>query len=335
MKKPVTIKDVAAALGISVSTVSRAMRNAKDINASTRELVLKKAKQLKYEPNYSAMALVKRQTNLIGVIVPVIHSNYFSSALSGMSECLMDSKYQMIVFQSNENTKIERECIKRLLSYNIDGLLISVSKSTKDSKGINEAIRRNVPVVMFDRILEGVDCAKVIVNEYEGAFKAVEHLIKKGCRNIAHLAGPKDLSISYNRKQGYLDAMAAHGLKVNAGMVVHCKSFEDDAPRAFKKILKNSPLPDAIFFINDLSAIDAIKYLRRKGIKIPDDIKIVGFNNDPVSYASDPSLTTVMQPSYEVGKLSMGILIDVLEGKSSNSGTFELRTKLVCRGSSR
>ncbi len=335
MNSPVTIKDVAAALGISVSTVSRAMRNAKDINSATREMILKKAKQLKYEPNYSARSLIKKQTGLIGVIVPVLHSNYFSDVLNGMSEFLLHTNYQMIVCQSSENHNIENECIKKLLSYNIDGLLISVSKSTRNPRYINEVIKRGTPVVMFDRVLENVNCSKVTVNEYEGAYRAVEHLIKKGCRNIAHLAGPKDLLITHNRKQGYLNAMHDYGLEVSSDLIQHCRSFEDDAPRALKKILKSNPRPDSIFCINDLSAVDCMKYLKRKGINIPFDIKIVGFNNDPVSLASDPSLTTVMQPCYEVGKLSMGLLIDEIEGKARKRVAHELRTKLVCRGSSK
>ncbi|MBO9572138.1 MAG: LacI family DNA-binding transcriptional regulator [Chitinophagaceae bacterium] len=333
MKGSVTIKDVAAALGISVSTVSRAMRNAKDVSEETKLIVLKKAKQLQYQPNYSAQSLINRKTNLIGVIVPVIHSNYFSSAISGISDVLSASNYQMMICQSSENYEKEKAAIDKLLSYNIDGLLISVSKSTKNDKAINEVVKKNIPIVMFDRIIDSVDCSKVIVNEYEGAYKAVEHLIKKGCKRIAHLAGPKDLLISHNRKQGYLDAMADHKIKVNPNMVVHCQSFEDDAPRAFKKILKNDPLPDAIFFINDLSAIDCMKYLNRKGLSIPHDIKIVGFNNDLVSTASDPTLTTVMQPSYEVGKLSAGLLLDEIEGKKTKHIKYELRTKLVVRES--
>ncbi len=335
MRSRITIKDVAASLGISVSTVSRAMRNAKDVSETTRHTVLKKVKRLHYQPNYSAQCLINQKTNLIGVIVPVLHSNYFSEAISGISDVLAESNYQMIVCQSNENYKIEQASISKLLGYNIDGLLISVSKSTKNDKIFNEVVNRNIPLVMFDRILDSVDCSKVTVNEYEGAYKAVEHLIKKGCVRIAHLAGPQDLLISQNRKQGYLDALSDYGLKVNPNMVVHCKSFEDDAPRAFKKILMNDPLPDAICFINDLSAIDCMKYLHRKGLSIPRDIKIVGFNNDPVSTVSDPSLTTVMQPSYEVGKLSAGLLIDEIDGKRTRHVNYELRTKLVVRESTK
>ncbi len=335
MNNSVTIKDVAVALGISVSTVSRAMRNAKDVSEVTKKAVLKKAKQLQYHPNYSAQSLINRKTNLIGVIVPVLHSNYFSSVINGISDVLADSNYQMIVCQSSENHEKEKAAINKLLAYNIDGLLISVSKSTKNGNALKEVAKQNIPLVMFDRVLDSINCSKVTVNEYEGAYKAVEHLIKKGCKRIAHLAGPKDLLISRNRKQGYLDAMNDYGIKVNPNMVVHCKSFEDDAPRAFKKILKNDPLPDAIFFINDLSAIDCMKYLRRKGLSIPGDIKIVGFNNDPVSIVSDPSLTTVMQPSYEVGKLSAGLLIDQIQGKKVKHVKYELRTKLVVRDSTR
>ncbi len=320
---------------VAVSTVSRAMNNAPDINPVTKRAIIKKAKKLNYQPNYTAQCMVNKKTRLIGVVVPTIHAHYFSDALNGMADVLLENNYQMIVCKSDENTRIENNCIRKLLKYNIDGLLISVAKTTKNGKVINEAKKRNIPVVMFDRILKSVECSKVTVDEYEGAYKAVEHLIRKGCRSIAHLAGPKDLSITQNRKQGYLDALNAHGIRINQNIVVHCKSFEDDAPNAFKKILSVFPRPDAIFFINDLSAIDCMKYIRRKGLSIPKNIRIVGFNNDPVSAVSEPTLTTVMQPSYEVGKLSMGILVDEIEEKQKAYVDLKLRTKLIIRQSSR
>lgn len=335
MKQQLTIKDVARALGISDSTVSRAMTNAPDVAVATKNAVIRMAKQLGYRPDYAAQCMVSGKTRLIGVVVPVIHSNYFSDALGGMTDVLLNHNYQLIVCQSNESKDIEARCIRKLLTFGIEGLLISVAKSTKNGKAINEVKARNIPVVMFDRILKSVECSKVIVDEYEGSYKAVEHLIKKGCKTIAHLAGPKDLSITYNRKQGYLDALRDNGIRVNQNIIVHCKSFEDDAPAAFKKILSATPAPDGIFFINDLSAIDGMRYIRRKGIAIPKNIRIVGFNNDPVSSMSEPTLTTVMQPSYEVGKLSIGILIDEMEGKLKKFVEHKLRTRLIVRQSSR
>ena len=333
MSRPVTIKDLAKALNISVSTVSRALRNARDINPETQATVLNLAKELHYEPNFIAQSLIRKRTNIIGVIVPSINSNYFSEALSGMSDLSIEQQYHLMICQSNEIVSRENKCILKLLACNIDGLLISVSKDTTSADAIINVQHKDIPVVMFDRVLQDVDCTKVIVDEYEGAYKAVEHLLRKGCKRIGHLGGPKDLSVSQKRKQGYLDAMKNHKLPVYPKLVVHCKSFEEDARPAIKKILHQKP--DGLFCINDLSAIIALQYARKKGIEVPEELKIVGFNNDPVSKVSEPGLTTVMQPGYEVGKLAMGVLIDEVERKLLKHKQFVLRTRLIIRKSSR
>jgi len=335
MSRTVILKDIAKALNISVSTVSRALRNARDINPKTRQAVLDLAKEWNYEPNFIAQSLVKKHTRIIGVVVPTINSNYFSEALSGMTDCAFEQDYHLMICQSNETESMENRSIRKLLSCNIDGLLISVSKETKNAAVISEAYRKNVPVVMFDRVLPGFECTKVIVDEYDGAFKAVEHLIRKGCRRIAHVGGPPELSVSQNRKQGYLDALKKHNIPVRPELISHSKSFEEDALVAIKKVMKHSELPDGIFFINDLSAIAGINYIRKKGLSIPEDIKIVGFNNDAASALVDPALTTVMQPGYEVGKLAVGVLIDEIQKKTDSYKLFELRTNLVVRKSSK
>ena len=333
MSKPVTIKDLARQLKISVSTVSRALRNANDINHDTREAVLKLARELEYEPNFIAQSLVMKQTRIIGVVVPLINSNYFSEALSGMTDLAIEQNYHLMICQSNERVDQENKSIRKLIACNINGLLISVSKDTKSPDVIREAQKKNIPVVMFDRIIPEVSCTKVIVDEYEGAYKAVEHLIRKGCKKIAHIGGPRDLSVSKKRKQGYLDALRDHKIEEDPKLVIHCKSFEEDASIAIRKIL--AECPDAIFCINDLTAIMAIQYARKKGYSIPGDIRIVGFNNDPVSGVVQPALTTVMQPGYEVGKLAIGVLIDEIEKKTAKHKMYTLRTRLVTRQSSR
>jgi DNA-binding LacI/PurR family transcriptional regulator len=337
MSKRVTIKDVAKALNISVATVSRAMRNAADVNCVTRQRVLAYTGEVNYEPSFIAQSLVKQSTKIIGVIVPSINSNYFSQALSGMTDVAEEQAYHVMICQSNEQVEIENRSIRKLLSCSIDGLLISFSKNTPNADGLKQLREQNLPLVMFDRIIKGLDCSKVIVDEYEGAFKAVEYLIHKSCRKIAHLGGPVDLSVSYQRKQGYLDALQKHHIPVNPNLIAHSKSFEEDAIYALQKIMKSEQLPDAIFCINDLSAITAIRYLAKKGFKIPGDIKVVGFNNDPVSGIAEPSLTTVMQPGYEVGKLAMGVLIDEITGKRKTKEfqTYQLRTKLIVRQSTK
>lgn len=333
--RQVTIKDLARKLNISVSTVSRALRNTTDINPETKRAVLDLAKELNYEPNVMARGLVKRKTKIIGVIVPAIHSNYFSEALSGMTEVANAYDYHLMFCQSNECPEEEIKCIKKLMACHVDGLLISVSKDTKESEELEMAKNMELPIVMFDRTLPDFPCSKVVVDEYEGAFKAVEHLIKKGCRRIAHVAGPVNTSVSVNRMKGYLDALSHYKIPVDNNLIYHCDAFEENALDAIKKILRLQPLPDGIFFINDLSAIVAIKYMKKKGIQIPADIRIAGFNDDPVSDMIEPSLTTVMQPSYEVGKLAMRMVVDEIQAPRNDFKTITLRTQLIIRDSSK
>ncbi len=331
----VTIKDLARILQISVSTVSRALRNASDINPKTKEAVLKLAQELNYEPNFIAQSLVKKQTKIIGVIVPAIHSNYFSQALSGMTDVASEHNYHVMFCQSNETLAQEISSIKKLVATNVDGLLVSVSKESIDISEFEKIRQKGIPIVMYDRILHEFSCSKVIVDEYEGAYNAVRHLIKKGCKRIAHITGPQDLSVSVNRLNGYRDALKDHKLKADPSLVVSAKAFEEDALGAAKKIVAIKPAVDAIFCINDLSAVIVLKYLKSKGIKVPQQMRVVGFNDDPISEYVDPSLTTVMQPGYEVGKLAMGILIDEIQNKNFPCQTFRLRTRLVVRNSSK
>lgn len=330
----ITIKDLAKQLKISVSTVSRALRNASDINPETKQAVLALAKELNYEPNVMAQGLVKRKTKIIGIIVPVIHSNYFSEALSGMTEIANEYDYHLMFCQSNEDAVQEIKCIKKLAACHVDGLLISVSKDTHDSTELEKVRQMGIPIVMFDRTLPDFPCNKVVVDEYKGAYKAVEHLIKQGCKRIAHFAGPVNASVSANRMKGYIDAITDYDLPLQEELIFRCDAFEEDALEAIIKLSNINPLPDGIFFINDLSAITASRYLQKHGIKIPGAIKIAGFNDDPVSSMVEPSLTTVMQPGYEVGQLSMRILIDEIKMPATNFQNIQLRTQLVIRDSS-
>jgi DNA-binding LacI/PurR family transcriptional regulator len=331
----ITIKDLAKKLNISVSTVSRALRNAADINPETKQAVITLAKELNYEPNLMAWGLAKRKTKIIGIIVPAIHSNYFSEALSGMTEVANVFDYHLMFCQSNEDANEEVKCIRKLLACHVDGLLISVSKDTDDASELEKVRQLGIPVVMFDRTLSNFPCNKVVVDEYEGAYKAVQHLIKKGCKRIAHLAGPVNASVSINRMKGYLDALADYDLPVDEQLIVRCNAFEDDALAGIKKIMRIKNRPDGIFFINDLSAITAIRFMQKKGIRIPEMMKIAGFNDDPVSSMVEPSLTTVMQPGYEVGKLSMRMLVDEINSPGSGFQNIQLRTQLIIRNSSK
>ena len=252
-----------------------------------------------------------------------------------MTEVANEFDYHLMFCQSNEDANEEVKCIRKLSACHVDGLLISVSKDTHDASELEKIRQQGIPVVMFDRTLSNFPCNKVVVDEYEGAYKAVQHLIRKGCKRIAHMAGPVNASVSINRMKGYLDALADHHLPVDEQLIVRCNAFEDDALEGIKKIMRIKNLPDGIFFINDLSAITAIRFMQKKGIRIPEMMKVAGFNDDPVSSMVEPSLTTVMQPGYEVGKLSMRMLVDEINSPNSGYQDVLLRTQLIIRNSSR
>jgi Transcriptional regulators len=328
----VTIKDLARQLNVSVSTVYRALHDAPDVSAKTKQLVVSLAKELNYEPNAIAQGLVNRQSKLIGVLVPTIQSHYFSQALSGMTDVANEAGFHIIFYQSNECFQQEKEGVRRLVACNVDGLLISLSSETKNDDSL---ANMNIPVVMFDRILHQYDCTKVIVDEYEGAYKAVELLIKKGCKRIAHIAGPQNLTVCANRLKGYKNALEAHGMRADKKMIAVTKSFEHNALKAIRKIMEQPQKPDGIFMVNDLCAAVALKYFSKKGIRVPHDVQVVGFNDDPVCNITQPTITSVMQPAYEVGKLAMGLLIDEILTGLSQHKTYKLRTSLVVRESTK
>ncbi|MDX5418476.1 MAG: LacI family transcriptional regulator [Hymenobacteraceae bacterium] len=334
LNKQVTIKDLARKLGVSVSTVSRALRNVQDINPETRRQVLALAKELNYEPNFIAKSLVNKHTKVIGVILPVIASSYFANALSGMMEIADANGYHIMFCQSDESVEKEVISIKKLVSIRIDGLLVSVSKNTADADEFARVQQKGIPVVFFDRALDHIEATKVTVNQYQGAFAAVEHLIERGCTRIAHLAGPRSLSIAMDRLKGYLDALAKHNLPIRQEYILHCEDFQRGALEKVETLFELEEKPNGIFAVNDSSAIICIKYLQEKGYRVPEDVAIAGYNNDPVSEVVAPSLTTVMQPSYEVGKLATQLLIDEIENKSTSFHREVLSGELIIRSSS-
>jgi len=333
--RQITIKDLAKRLNISVSTVSRALRNTIDINPETKKAVMDLARELNYEPNMMAQCLVKRKTKIVGIVVPAIQSNYFSEALSGMTEIASDYDYHLMFCQSNEDATQESKSLKKLVACHVDGLLISVSKDTSDAQELEKVKKLGIPIVMFDRTIANFDCNKVVVDECEGAYRAVEHLIQKGCKRIAHVAGPVNASVSANRMKGYIDALTDYNLPVEETQIYRCNAFEENALDAIKQITRHEPLPDGIFFINDLCAIAAMRYLQKEGISVPETIKIAGFNDDPVSSMVVPSLTTVMQPGYEVGKLAMRMLVDEINSPTDVFQNIQLRTQLMVRDSTK
>lgn len=334
-KQQTTIKDIARKLRISVSTVSRALRNLPDVNPDTKRVVQELAKQLNYEPNYIAQSLINRKTRIIGVIVPAISSPVFGRILTGMNDAAQKYGYQLMICQSNENSELEAALIKQLASFKVDGLLISVSSQTQSEAPFEIFKRKEVPIVFFDRVLPDINGSKVIVDEYYSALIAVEHLIKSGYRNIAHLAGPPNLSISVNRLNGYLAALKKYNIPVNENLIITCQRFEEDALEGIKKLFSHKPYPDGIFAINDASAVTVIKYLNKIGVHIPGEVAVIGFNNDPVGEIVEPSLTTIKIPCYEIGQTAVAMLIKRIEDYSIPNETIKLNSKLIKRNSSK
>ena len=328
----VTIMDIAHQLGISKSTVSRALRGHSDIHEGTRKMILDLAQQLEYQPNPLANALLKSRTNIVGILVPEFRHYFFPTMIMGAQEVLSKAGYNVMICQSDESYETEMANVKALMSSRVDGLLVSVTAQTNNFDHFRAVLRKEVPMVFFNRVCPELETPQVIVDDYEGAFQAVEHLIKQGYRRIAHLAGPNSLLVSRLRLNGYRDALQKHGLPLDPDLVIHYDLSEEKA-RIYANYLLSLPQPpDAIFAINDPTAIEIMLVAKSRGVKIPQELGIVGFSNDPVSAIIEPSLTTIEQPVWEMGRQAAKLLLEQME--HPHNVTHTLPTRLIIRNSS-
>jgi len=332
---PATIKDLARELKLSPSTISRALRNHPDISSKTKKRVVSLADKLDYHPDSIAQSLQTKKTKTIGVIVPEIKQPFFAAAINGIEELAYASGYTIIVCQSNETADREVLVTRSLGSHRVAGLLVSLSRDTQNLDHFKVLQRRGVPIVFFDRVSNDIEASKVVVDDYKGAFDVVEHLIKSGYKRIAHLAGPKNLSISKFRLKGYMDALQQGNLPFNDSMVVYGGLDDTDGIVGFQKLLNLEILPDAIFAVNDPVAIGAFVMIKEHGMKIPDDIALAGFSNTYMTSLLDPPLTTVEQPSYEIGKTAAQLLMAQINSKDEKfvPKFIVLNTHLIIRGS--
>jgi len=328
----VTIMDIAHQLGISKSTVSRALRGHSDIHEGTRKMILDLAQQLEYQPNPLANALLKSRTNIVGILVPEFRHYFFPTMIMGAQEVLSKAGYNVMICQSDESYETEMANVKALMSSRVDGLLVSVTAQTNNFDHFRAVLRKEVPMVFFNRVCPELETPQVIVDDYEGAFQAVEHLIKQGYRRIAHLAGPNSLLVSRLRLNGYRDALQKHGLPLDPDLIIHYDLSEEKA-RIYANYLLSLPQPpDAIFAINDPTAIEIMLVAKSRGVKIPQELGIVGFSNDPVSAIIEPSLTTIEQPVWEMGRQAAKLLLEQMEHPHNVIHT--LPTRLIIRNSS-
>jgi LacI family transcriptional regulator len=339
MKKGrVTIKDIARELNIAASTVSRALNDHPAIKKETKDAVKALAEALDYQPNLLALNLLQKKSNTIGVIVPEITGHFFSAIITGIQDVIVNSEYNIMICLSNESYDEEMTIVKRLSKIQIDGVLVSPSSETKNFDHFRRLQKSGIPVVVFDRDCPGLEADKVLVDDYIGAFQAVEYLIGTGCKNIAHLGGPLNLSTTDHRLQGYLDALKKNGITVNEEFIVHVPGFSHkDGTKPTKKLLELKKRPDAIFAYNDNIAIAAMHIAKKMGLKIPEDISIVGFDDEPHSSFITPSLSTVWQPVYSMGMLSARILLSHLNNRNTilEYRKEVFRPELVIRASSK
>lgn len=335
MNKPATIKDIAKALKISTSTVSRALRNAHDVNPETRNAVLALSEELSYQPSRLALSLQQKQTHNIGVIVPNL-DYVMATMVKGIDEVALEAGYTVMVCQSNESYGREIVNTRRLLDSLVDGFIVSVSSETKVFDHLKKIQQKNMPMVVFDRVSTDLVAPKVKLDNVEGGFIATEHLIEQGYKNIAILAGPKNLTISNDRLEGYLKAIKKYKLKPYGESIAHCNFNQQDAYEATHDLLKQKKRPDAIFTISDRMAIGAMLAIKEKGLRMPTDIGLVGFNNEPVTSLVSPTISSVDQPAFELGKATAKLFIEQMNSDEDMSSVEHVfKPKLIVRESSR
>lgn len=336
-KRRITLKDIARELGISVSTASRALNDYPGISEETIRLVKAYAEKYNYVPNSIAVNFRKNRTMTIGMIVPQVVHSYFSTIISGAMHQASQAGYQLLISQSDEKLENERHACQGMLTGNVDGLLISLSNETEDISHIQEFLEEGKVVVQFDKYSDLLKTPKVITDDYQGAYRAVSHLIKQGYRKIAHISGLEKVQNSMDRLKGYRDALQDHGLTPPPDGVLHCQDISEAEGVAFaRKLMESTDCPDAIFCITDLVALGAMRYLREAGLPVPQAVGLMGFSNWKIAEVMQPSLSTVEQHGFQVGQKATELLISGIQAGKEKlpAKTIEVPSDLIIRESS-
>lgn len=333
-KRPVSLKDLANELGVSISTVSRALKNHPDIGPEQTKKIQQLAKDRNFTPNPLAMGLLKQQTKIIGVIVPDLVTYFYSSIISGIEYVAKQHGYFILIASSNESYQKEVESVENLLKTRVEGLIVCLSQETQNYGHFNKLIENEIPLVFFDRVCESLDVPKVVADGAEAAKKITRHFYENGCRRIAFISGPGYLNISKNRLKGYRDGLNECGLEFDLALMEECTLQTEDARQATKRLLALKPLPDAIFGLNDTIAFAAMKEIKQHGLKIPDDILLVGFTDEFHSTVVEPALTSVTHPTFMMGQEAANLFFKLVEKDRNFNEEITLKTDLIIRESS-
>jgi LacI family transcriptional regulator len=334
--REITIYDIARELGISPATVSRGLKDDASVKKATRKKIQELAARLGYRSNTFASNLRKKHSQTIGVIVPRLSSYFMSTVIAGMEQVANTEGYNLIISQSSESLAREIENVTTMFNSRVDGLLVSLSFETENIDHFEPFFNKGIPLIFFDRIHEHEHCMGIMIDNYKSAYEATKHLLDQGCRRIMHISGNPISHVYSERLKGYKKALADHKVAIDSKLILTRNMSEEAGIEAAEHILKMKQRPDAVFSANDACAIYCMLTLKKAGIRIPEDIAFIGFNNDPMSRVVDPNLTTVNYPGYAMGQAAATQLINHLNGISSIQSTniIVLRSELMIRASS-
>lgn len=331
------LKQLAKELNLSISTVSKALRDSHEISSKTKEAVLTKAKQFNYQVNPFASGLRKQKSKTIAVVIPEVANNFFALAINGIESIAQEKGYHVLVYLTHEDKDKEIAITKLLQNGRVDGIMLSLSSQTSDISHLKELTEKEIPLVFFDRVAEQIDCPKITTDDFNSGVNATEHLIESGCKRIAFLSISNNLSISNKRMNGYLEALKNNKIKSDPSLLISCNGEEEKNNELIRKLLKRKKRPDGIFASVEKLAIAAYEICDELKLNIPKDIKIISFSNLQTAALLNPSLTTITQPAFEIGREAAAILFKLVEKKGHNflQEKTVLNSTLVVRNSTK
>ena len=332
--KDITIYDIAEALNLSPATVSRGLKEHPAIRKDTRKRILEKAKEMGYRQNFFASNLRRNRTNTIGVIVPRLNSYFMSSVLAGMEKVANHAGYNLVISQSMESIAKEVANVKTLYNSRVDGLLVSLAYETDDLSHFESLIEKGIPLIFFDRVFDHPQCTSIVIDNVKAGYEMTQHLIKQGCTRIAHVTASLKRNVYADRLKGFKQALNDNGLSFDDSLLFENNLSEHAGVEVSKALLSMDPRPDGVFTSNDACAVSMIRELKQAGLRIPRDIAVAGFNNDPLSKVIEPNLTTINYAGYEMGEVAASTLIRRLDQQNGASlNAIVLRHELIVRES--
>ncbi|MGC4233592.1 MAG: LacI family DNA-binding transcriptional regulator [Niabella sp.] len=313
-----TIKDIAKALGLSTSTVSRALRDSYEISEATKKKIRDYAAEINYRPNPVALSLKEKRTLSIGVVVSEIANTFFSQVINGIESIAYKNGYNVIITQSKESVEREQMILDYLVSRSVDGLIISVSAETNDFSNLEQLHEKGLPIVFFDRVVEGIHTHKVITDNFTGVYRATGHLLENKFKRIAVIANNANLSITRDRLAGYMKALEDHAIPVDESLIKYCDHgglLVEEVEQAVEALLMAKKKPDALVLLADKITTETFSILKKKGINMPGDMGVIGFNNSKYTSLFDPALSVISQPAFEMGTKAASLLLNLIESK--------------------